>query len=114
MIDRTHDLPIVRQAKVLNISRGCVYYQPKSVSAQDLALMRRIDELHLEYPFAGSRMLRDFLNREGVDVGRRHVGTLMKQMGIEVCGTFPPISRSRGVARAANLSPLAARPSSRH
>ena len=82
-IDRTHDLPIVRQAKVLNISRGCVYCQPKSVSAQDLALMRRIDELHLEYPFAGSRMLRDFLNREGVEVGRRHVGTLMKRMGIE-------------------------------
>ena len=82
-IDRTHDLPIVRQAKVLNISRGCVYCQPKSVSDQDLALMRRIDELHLEYPFAGSRMLRDFLNREGVEVGRRHVGTLMKRMGIE-------------------------------
>ena len=54
MMDRTHDLPIVRQAKVLNISRGCVDYQPKSVSAQGLALMRRIDELHLEYPFAGA------------------------------------------------------------
>ena len=93
MIDRTHDLPIVRQAKVLNISRGCVYYQPKSVSAQDLALMRRIDELHLEYPFAGSRMLRDFLNREGVEVGRRHVATLMKRMGIEAIYRRPNISK---------------------
>ena len=93
MIDRTHDLAIVRQAKVLNISRGCVYYQPKSVSAQDLALMRRIDELHLEYPFAGSRMLRDFLNREGVEVGRRHVGTLMKRMGIEALYRKPNTSK---------------------
>src|SRR5450432_2541892 len=83
MIDRNHDLPIVRQAKVLNISRGSVYYKPRPVSAEDLALMRRIDELHLEYPFAGSRMLRDFLNREGVEIGRRHVATLMKRMGME-------------------------------
>jgi putative transposase len=60
MIDRNHDLPIARQAKVLNISRGSVYYKPRPTSAEDLALMRRIDELHLEYPFAGSRMLRDF------------------------------------------------------
>jgi putative transposase len=58
MIDRNHDLPIVRQAKALNISRGSVYYKLRPVSAEDLALMRRIDELHLEYPFAGSRMLR--------------------------------------------------------
>ena len=80
MIDRNHDLPVARQARVLNISRGSVYYKPRPVSAEDLALMRRIDELHLEYPFAGSRMLRDFLNREGLSVGRRHVGTLMKRM----------------------------------
>ena len=93
MIDRTHDLPIVRQAKVLNISRGCVYYKPRSVSAADLTLMRRIDELHLEYPFAGSRMLRDFLHREGVEVGRRHVGTLMKRMGIEAIHRKPNTSK---------------------
>ena len=61
MIDKSHDLPISRQAKVLNVSRGSVYYRPRSVSAEDLALMRRIDELHLERPFAGARMLRDFL-----------------------------------------------------
>jgi putative transposase len=83
MIDRKHDLPISRQAKALGVSRGCVYYKPHPVSPQDLALMRRIDELHLERPFAGSRMLRDFLAREGVEVGRRHVATLMKRMGIE-------------------------------
>jgi putative transposase len=93
MIDRTHGLPIARQAKVLNISRGCVYYKPRSVSAADLTLMRRIDELHLEYPFAGSRMLRDFLNREGVEVGRRHVGTLMKRMGIEALYRKPNTSK---------------------
>ena len=82
MIDRGHDLSLVRQAKALNISRGSVYYQPRAVSPEDLAIMRRIDELHLERPFAGSRMLRDFLNREGISVGRRHVATLMKRMGV--------------------------------
>ena len=83
MIDRDHELPIARQAKVLNISRGSVYYKTRPTSVEDLALMCRIDELHLDYPFAGSRMLRDFLNREGLPAGRRHVGTLMKRMGIE-------------------------------
>jgi len=92
MIDRTHDLPIARQAKALNISRGSVYYKPRPVSAEDLALMRRIDELHLEYPFAGSRMLRDFLNREGVEIGRRHVATLMKRMGVEAIYRRPNTS----------------------
>ena len=83
MIDRDHELPLVRQAKVLNISRGSVYYKPRSVSPADLRVMRRIDELHLNYPFAGSRMLRDMLSREGVSIGRRHVARLMKRMGIE-------------------------------
>jgi putative transposase len=67
----------------LGVSRGSVYYKPRPVSPEDLSLMRRIDELHLERPFAGSRMLRDFLAREGVEIGRRHVATLMKRMGIE-------------------------------
>ena len=75
MIDREHDLPITRQAKALGVSRSGVYYQPRPVSAGDLRIMRRIDELHLDYPFAGSRMLRDLLNREGVAIGRRHVAT---------------------------------------
>ena len=83
MIDREHELPISRQAKALGVSRGSVYYKPRPVSPGDLSLMRRIDELHLERPFAGSRMLRDFLAREGVEIGRRHVATLMKRMGIE-------------------------------
>jgi putative transposase len=94
MIDHAHDLPIARQAKALNISRGCVYYRPRPVSARDLALQRRIDELHLEYPFAGARMLRDMLLREGVSVGRRHVATLMKRMGIEAIYHRPNTSKA--------------------
>jgi putative transposase len=83
MIDREHDLAIAKQAEALNISRGSVYYLPRPVSAADLALMRRIDELHLELPFAGSRMLRGLLAAEGCKIGRRHVKTLMRRMGIE-------------------------------
>jgi len=83
MIDRGHDLPLVKQAEALKISRGSVYYLPRPVSAADLALMRQIDELHLEFPFAGSRMLRGLLAAEGRKVGRRHVKTLMRRMGIE-------------------------------
>ena len=64
MIDLTHPLPIVRQAQLLDVSRSSVYYRPQATSDADLALMRRIDELHLEHPFAGSRMLRDLLRRE--------------------------------------------------
>ena len=93
MIDRSHELPLTRQAKALSISRGSVYYLPRPVSAADLALMRRIDELHLDYPFAGSRMLRDLLNGEGVAIGRRHVATLMKRMGIEAIYRRPNTSK---------------------
>jgi putative transposase len=83
MIDRTHRLSIGRQARALGISRGSVYYLPRSMSDADLALMRRIDELHLDHPFAGSRMLRGMLKAEGREVGRLHVAKLMKRMGIE-------------------------------
>src|ERR1700730_10601094 len=83
MIDRQHDLPITRQAGVLHISRGSVYYLPRPVSESDLAIMRRLDQLHLEFPFAGSRMLRGLLAAEGGKIGRRHVKTLMREMGIE-------------------------------
>jgi putative transposase len=93
MIDRSHDLPITRQAKVLNIGRGCVYYKPRPVSAEDLAIMRRIDELHLDYPFAGSRMLRDLLGREGFEIGRQRVATMMKRMGIEAIYRRPNTSK---------------------
>lgn len=93
MIDRIHALPVTRQAQALGISRGSVYYLPRPVPAQDLALMRRIDELHLELPFAGSRMLRDLLNQEGFTVGRKHVATLMRRMGIEALYRKPNTSR---------------------
>jgi putative transposase len=93
MIDRSHDLPITRQAKVLNVSRGSVYYLPRAASAADLALMRRIDELHLDFPFAGSRMLRDLLIAEGFRTGRRHVATLMKRMGIQAVYRKPTTSK---------------------
>jgi putative transposase len=83
MIDRQHDLPITKQAEVLCISRGSVYYLPRPVSDADLAIMRRLDRLHLESPFAGSRMLRGLLAAEGCKTGRRHVKTLMRRMGIE-------------------------------
>ena len=82
MIDDTHDLPIRRQAELLEVSRSNVYYLPRPASEADLAVMRRIDELHLNYPFAGARMLRDMLNREGIQIGRKHVSTLMGKMGI--------------------------------
>jgi putative transposase len=93
MIDCHHDLSIAKQAKALGISRGSVYYLPRPVPAADLAIMRRMDELHLEFPFAGSRMLRDLLNREGTRIGRRHVATLMKRMSIEALYRKPNTSK---------------------
>src|SRR6476660_4492357 len=83
MIDRGHDLPITKQAEVLRISRGSIYYLPRPVPEADLAIMRHLDRLHLEFPFAGSRMLRGLLVAEGCKIGRRHVKTLMQRMGIE-------------------------------
>jgi putative transposase len=83
MIDRNHPLSLTKQAAALGISRGSVYYQPQPVSERDQKLMNRIDRLHLECPFAGARMLRDLLNAEGFKVGRKHVASLMRKMGIE-------------------------------
>ena len=93
MIDPEHDLPIQKQAEVLEINRSTVYYQPRPVSESELWLMRRIDQLHLDYPFAGSRMLRDLLWQQGLVVGRRHVRTLMKKMAIEAIYRRPNTSR---------------------
>ena len=93
MIDRSHELPLTRQAQVLKLSRGSLYYRPCPVSPADLAIMRRIDELHLDYPFAGSRMLRDLLRGEGVQIGRAHVITLMKRMRIEAIYRRPNTSK---------------------
>jgi putative transposase len=93
MIDRSHALPVSRQAQAVGISRGSVYYLPRPTSAADLAIMRRIDELHLDYPFAGSRMLRDLLGAEGIKVGRLHVATLMKKMAITAIYRRPNTSK---------------------
>ena len=93
MIDRGHDLGLTKQAALLGISRGSVYYQPVPVSAEDLALMRRMDELHLEFPFAGARMLRDLLAAEGSKVGRRRIAMLMQRMGIEAIYRRPSTTK---------------------
>ena len=94
MIERNHKLSITRQATLLKLSRSTAYYLPKPVGPTDLALMRRIDELHLEHPFMGARMLRDQLSREGLHVGRRHIRTLMLRMGIEALAPQPGTSRA--------------------
>lgn len=94
MIDRNHQLSISRQAELLEISRGSIYCQPRPVSKEDLTLMRKIDELHLEHPFMGVRMPRDQLNRMNFKVGRKRVSTLMKEMGIESCSRNPKPARS--------------------
>jgi hypothetical protein len=89
MIDREHELSIVKQAEVVGIARSTVYYLPRPVSAADLDLMNRIDRLHAEFPFAGARMLRGLLAADGRRVGRRHVKTLMRRMGIEALYRHP-------------------------
>ncbi len=93
MIDRTHPLPLVRQCQILELARSTAYYQPRPVSPDDLALMRRLDERHLNLPFAGSRMLSKILHREGQPVGRRRVSTLMKRMGIHALYRKPNTSK---------------------
>jgi putative transposase len=93
MIDRDHELALATQAKLLGIARSTVYHEPAPVSPADLAAMRRIDELHLAHPFAGSRMLRSMLVNEGMAIGRAHVRTLMRRMGIEALYRRPKTSR---------------------
>ncbi len=93
MIDREHDLPLTKQVKAVGIARSTVYYLPRPVSPEDLALMRQIDKLHTEFPFAGSRMLRRLLAIDGSNVGRRHVKTLMQRMGVEALYRKPRTTR---------------------
>ena len=93
MIDPQHALAITRQAELLELSRASVYYLPRATAEADLKLMRRIDELHLNQPFAGSRMLRDLLRQESFSVGRKHVAALMRKMGIEALYRRPNTSR---------------------
>ena len=94
MIDRAHELPLVRQAELLRLSRSSLYYAPRPVPAAELAIMRRIDALHLDYPFAGSRMLRDLLRGEGVIIGREMVRTMMRRMCIEALYRRPNTSKA--------------------
>jgi len=93
MIDRGHRLALSRQAELLGINRSSLYYDACPVLAADLAIMRRIDELHLDYPFAGSRMLRDLLRGEGIAIGRDRVTTMMRRMGIEAIYRRPHTSK---------------------
>ncbi|WP_415872951.1 IS3 family transposase [Burkholderia ubonensis] len=93
MIDRKPTLPIAQQARLVGVARSSVYYRPQPVSGADQLLMRRIDELHMEFPFAGARMLARLLRREGHEVGRRRVRTLMKRMGVEALYCKPNTSR---------------------
>ena len=94
MIDRKHSLPLARQAALLRLSRSSLYYQPQSVPEAELVVMRRIDALHLDYPFAGSRMLRDLLRGEGIDIGRERVRTMMRRMCIEALYRRPNTSKA--------------------
>jgi putative transposase len=93
MIDRTHELPLAQQCQILQMARSTAYYQATLPSCMELATMRRIDELHLNHPFAGSRMLSRMLRREGNPIGRRHVSTLMKRMGIHALYRKPNTSK---------------------
>lgn len=93
MIDRNHSLSLTKQARLVSISRSSIYYRPKPTSEKDVAMMHRLDKLHLERPFMGARMLSNQLHREGIKVGRRHVGTLMKRMGIEALYQKPKTSK---------------------
>jgi putative transposase len=93
MINRSHELPLTRQAELLRLGRGSLYYVPRPVPLGELAVMRRIDELHLNYPFAGSRMLRDLLRAEDIVIGRDKVATLMRRMGIEAVYRRPNTSK---------------------
>jgi putative transposase len=93
MIDREHKLPLTRQSEILKLSRSSLYYEAAPVSDRDLELMRLIDELHLKHPFMGSRSIRDQLQDMGHKVGRQHVGTLMKKMGVAALYKKPKLSK---------------------
>ena len=99
MIVRGSEVAVKRQAELLELSRSSVYYSPRELSERDLQLMRRLDELHLQLPYYGSRKLAAQLRREGHEVGRRHVATLMRRMGIGALYRRPRTSiPARGAA----------------
>jgi putative transposase len=82
MINRANPLPITQQCRILDLCRSSVYYKPVPLADRELALMRRIDEIHLKFPFYGNRRIRDQLEREGCRVDRKKVRRLMLLMGI--------------------------------
>ena len=93
MIDRDHTLPLTRQSQILELSRSSLYYKAVPVNALDLELMKHIDEIHMKYPFYGSRSIRDELRDQGYKIGRGHINTLMKKMGIEALYRKPRLSK---------------------
>ena len=93
MIDREHKLPLKRQGEILQLSRSSLYYEAVSMSARDIELILLIDEIHLKYPFMGSRSIRDQLQDMGHKVGRDHVRTLMRKMGISAMYRKPRLSK---------------------
>ena len=110
MINPEHPLPVVRQCQLLDLARSTAYYVPLPTSETDLALMRRLDELHLKWPFLGARKLRDLLNRDGFEVGRKHIGTLMRKMGISALYRAAEDEHAGQWSRAPGLSLLAREP----
>ena len=94
MITREHPLPLTKQCLLLNLSRSGIYYVPAPVSDRDRELMRLIDEIHLEEPYLGTRGIRNELRDKGRKIGRSHVRTLMRKMGIEALSEAPPLGTS--------------------
>jgi len=92
MIDKEHSLPITRQCNMLDLSRSSLYYQPVPLSEDELNMMSLIDEIHLRYPFYGSRRIRDELWDNGFHVSRGRLSALMKKMGIEALYRKPRLS----------------------
>jgi putative transposase len=97
MIDKTSKITITRQAELLNINRTTLYYVPKPMNDNDLQTLRKLDELHLQYPFMGSRMLQDQLNRQGIEIGRLHTKTLMNIANIHAISRQKPISEKHAL-----------------
>jgi putative transposase len=93
MIDRDHQLPLKRQSEILELSRSSLYYKAVPMNPRDLEIMKVIDEIHLKYPFMGSRSIRDELQGRGYEIGRDHVRSLMKKMGIEAIYRKPRLSK---------------------
>jgi len=94
MIDREHELPLTQQCRMLELSRSSQYYRPVPVADADMKLMRAIDEIHLRLPFYGSRRIQDALNKQGYEIGRCHVRTLMRKMGIVTLYRKPNLSKA--------------------